>query len=49
MDKQSLTDLIAKAIESMPAANVAIERLEQSYDATRDANRVRVEITFDLR
>lgn len=49
MDEQRLKDLITRAIESLPAGNVAIERLKKSYDANSDANRVRVEITFDLR
>jgi hypothetical protein len=49
MDNQRLKELIGKAIESLPAANVRIVRLLQVHDIERDANRVRVEITFDLR
>jgi hypothetical protein len=49
MDDQRLKELIGKAIESLPAANVSIVRLVQFHDIDRDASRVRVEITFDLR
>lgn len=49
MDEQRLRDLITKAIEGLPAGNVSIERLVQSHDIDTDANRVRVEITFELR
>lgn len=49
MDDQRLKELIGKAIENLPAANVSIVRLLQVHDIERDATRVRVEITFDLR
>jgi hypothetical protein len=49
MNEQRLRDLIAQAIERLPAQNVNIVRLVQFHDIESDANRVRVEITFDLR